>query len=156
MSTTAKELADRSRVAADSGDYVTALLLIDRAIKEDPYHIRYPVTKGSFLRVLRRFDESEELLRQSISTFSVNYVAWTELGLLQRDTNGFEAAAFCYEQSIRQREDFNVYTLLANVQLAFDPRCALLNAEHAIKLNPDWDEAIAIRDRARSLIENRP
>ncbi len=139
---------------AEQGDYARAVRLVDRALKLRPTWSKPWVVKGHFLREAKRFDESEAVLRKALGIKCADHYAWTELGLLFRDRELFQKAAFCFRRSLEIRPDFNVYTLLANVELTFDPASAVANAEKALKLKPGWHEAIRIRDSGKRLMRD--
>ena len=140
--------------SAQSGNYSKALELISLALKSCPDDWSYMTSKGYFLRQLKLFDEAEVLLRNTISDShgSANFFAWTELGLLYRDTEEFERAAVCFLESLKQHNDVNVYTLLASVQMQFDQVAALASVEEALAIEPSWEEAIQIRQNALAFI----
>ncbi len=153
MTDSASQLISKAWNAIWAGDLTEALALINLAIQIELNDLSFLVTKAHVLRLLNRFNESEHILRTCIANSSTNYFAWTELGLLNRDNDEWEVAEFCFEKSLEQKADFNVYTLLASVQLLTDPSKALLSAEKALELKPGWAEAVEIRDRAKVRIE---
>jgi len=154
MSSTGKEaqqLLRRAWDAADKADLAGALREIDRALELRPKQTRYWATKGSFLREMGRLDEAEAVLRKAIELDERNFLAWTELGQAYESKGLFEKAAFCLERSVELEPDFNTYTLLANVQLAFDAEAAIRNANKALELNSEWDEAETVKRKAQRI-----
>lgn len=138
--------------AAESGAWVDAISEIDAAIQQSN-GAKYWAVKGDFLREMKQFAESEFAIRKALEIKPSADYAWAELGLLFKERELYEEAATFYERSVKLRPDHCVYTLLANVQLAFDPHAALANAERALKLEPGWEEAIAIREAAKRQLE---
>ncbi len=102
-----------------------------------------------------KFQESEDAIRKGIDLAPCGSYAWTELGLLLMDRKLFKKAADCLRKSVQLRPDFNTYTILAAVEFTFDVDAALLDAERALEINPDWDEAMQVRDDAQKAIKKR-
>ena len=59
---------------------------------------------------------------------------------------------FCFQQSVQLRPEHNAYTLLANMQLAFDAEASAANAERALQLKPDWAEAVRVKEAAEEML----
>lgn len=135
----------------DAGNLEQALSNIRRAIElADSPQIRstYYTTYGSFLYKSGRIAEAIKPLNTAVEIFSQNFVAWNQLGMLHQDANDYQFAAKCFEKAVSIRADFNSFTLLAQCQMHFDKQAAVDSANEALKLNPDWSEALAIRDAA--------
>jgi len=144
-----KQLIARAWRFADAADWVCALGSIDDAIRIRPKAPLCWVAKAHFLRESRRWLESEEACRKALTLDSGFDPAWTELGLLYRDVGEYRNAADCFRRSALLRPDFGVYTLLAIVELTFDPRAAFESANAALTLKPGWEDAIQVRDSAK-------
>jgi tetratricopeptide (TPR) repeat protein len=147
----AQQLLRRAWDAADKEDLPRALEEINRALELRPKQTRYWATKGSFLREMARMDEAEQALRTAIELDERNFMAWTELAQVYETQGLFEKAAFCLGQSVGIKPDFHTYTMLANVQLAFDAGAALRSAGKALEMNPDWNEAEKIKQKAKRI-----
>jgi tetratricopeptide (TPR) repeat protein len=141
----ARTASDRS----DQGKHSEALELLDRALEikhDDPVVLTH---YGAVLRKLQRLDEAEKPLRAALRIDQELTPAWDHLGMVYQEREEFEKAAYCYEQSARITPRAAVLTMLANVQLTFDPHKSLENAREALSLDPQWDEAQKILDSAR-------
>lgn len=139
---------------ADANDWTRAIDCVDAAIQINPTVAVCWVTKGQFLRESKSFEAAESALKKAIEIDPAAYCAWTELGILFRDMDLYEQSAECLRESVSLHPDFNTYTILANVELTFDPEAALSDATLALELNPDWDEAIHVRDEAKKLVSS--
>ena len=134
LATAAGELSDR-------GEPARALVLLEQALAlkpGDPVLLTY---QGRVLRALGRGGEAERVLRGAIDVDEGLVHAWNELGMLMEEREEFEEAASCFEQSAKRAPNRDVLTMLANMQLAFDPRSSVENAERALALDPEWEEA---------------
>lgn len=141
-------LATRASALSDQGKHADALELLAQAIElrpEDPLVLTY---QGRILGALGRYDEAEQVLRQAIGIDPKLPFAWNELGMLMESREEFDKAAFCYRQSADLSPCVEIWTMLANMLLAFDPQESLEIAERALSIDPDWDEAQDIRDAA--------
>jgi len=147
-----RQIVDKAWRFADRAMWGEAVNCIEQAIQLRPKAPLYWVLKGHFLRESLRCTESEAAIRRALVLDSGFDPAWSELGRLYRDAGEYLEAADCFRRSVSIRPDFNVYTLLANAELTFDPQAALASATAALSLNPDWDEAIRIRDSAKRAI----
>ena len=68
--------------------------------------------------------------------------------MLKQSEGLFERAAFCFGRSAEIAPSAEILTMLANVQLAFDPRQALENSERALSFEADWEEARVVQNAA--------
>lgn len=141
--------------AEQSGDFGKAVDQMKNALHLCPRCVPYWVSLGNLYRLMLKFQESEEAIRKGIEIDSSASYAWSELGLLYRDKRSYEKSAEYLMTSVQLRPDFSTYTVLAAVVLMFDADAALLHAEKALELSPDFDEAIEIRDAAKRIIGNR-
>ena len=148
----------QGRLATDAGDlsskgnHAEALALLERALeykRRDPMVLVY---RGRVLSALGRHEEAEQSLRDALGVDGNFSHAWSELGMLMESKGSFEKAAFCYEQSVKISPSAEVLTMLANMQLAFDPQKSVYNAERALSIDPEWAEARTVRDSAKSEI----
>ena len=112
----------------------------------------YITLQGGVLRRLGRFDDARLVLKEAVTEVPTNAYAWRELGLCNFKLEEYTEAASCFEQAIALSPDYRTYTMLANAELAFDPKSALFHAEKALELAPEWDEAIKVLHAARRLI----
>jgi tetratricopeptide (TPR) repeat protein len=151
----AKLCLKRAWEFAECADLAKATEEVDEAVRLAPNCSECWVTLGHFLRVAERFEESERAIRQAIQIKASDQYAWTEFGLLFRDRGSYERSAFCFRESARICPDYNVYTLLAHVELTFDPQAALRDAERALILKPMWEEALRVRDAAQRAITRK-
>ena len=133
---------------ADKGRISEAIDEMSKAIEVQPTVAVYWVAQGDLMREAKRFEEAERAIRRALELEPKSAAAWGEYGLLFRDQGFAAKAAFCFELSLQTRPDFNMYTLLAIARLAFDAKGALAAAEAALRLEPTWDEAVAVRDQA--------
>ena len=131
------------------GDLDGALQEIERVLQLRPENTLLWTNKGAFLRDMDRLDEAEQALVRALEQDKRNFFAWTELSQVYESKELFEKAAFCLEQSVEIKPNFTTYTMLANVQLAFNSESALRNANKALKLNPKWEEAERVKRRAQ-------
>lgn len=81
------------------------------------------------------------------------WLAWVELGRVQYDRGWYEVAAICFRTALEYVSDKGLFTILANVQLTFDPPAALESAKKALAMDPDWEEAPGIAKDAEDHIE---
>ena len=149
------QLATKASVLSSRGNHADALCLLEQSLEIDPKDPLLLVYRGRVLHALARCAEAERSFRDALEIDRSISFAWNELGLLLRDCSRFEEAAECLRESAKLRPDFNTYTVLAGVEMSFDLRAALVDAEKALELNPNWDEAIQVRNAARVLIERR-
>lgn len=151
-SSRAKE-ADRyfrqSRNAEKRNDLIEALRCIDEAIRLSPSDTAHWSAKAQYLKNSNEYSEAKMAAERAIEINSENYHAWSTLGLINVQTENYEEAALCYKRSLERKEDAAVYTLLAAVEYEFDVESAILHAEKALALEPDWDEAIAVLKAAK-------
>jgi len=147
-------LATAASNLSSEGSHLEALELLEGAlnIKRDPLVL---VHYGSVLRALRRYDEAEQALLAALEIDEDLSHGWNQLGMLLQFREEFEKAALCYERSVKISPNVDILTVLANVQLAFDPEKSLENAERALSIDPDWAEARTILDAAEREIHRR-
>ncbi len=112
----------------------------------------YITLQGGVLRRLGRFDDAKLVLKEAVSEVATNAYAWRELGLCNVKLEQYKDAANCFQRAIALSPDYSTYTMLANAELAFDPKSALFHAEKALELEPGWDDAIKVLDAARRLM----
>jgi tetratricopeptide (TPR) repeat protein len=148
-------LATEADELSSAGSHADALALIERALEFEPRDPMILAYRGRELHALERFDEAERSLRDALGIDRGLTHAWNELGMLMRSRGFFEKAAFCFEQSAEVSPDVYVLTILANMQLAFDPQKSVENAESALAIDPDWDEAQTILESAKRKLRRR-
>ncbi len=146
------QLATKAGELSSHGKHKDALCLLDQAIEIEPEDHIILVYRGRVLASLERYDEAEHSFRRSLEIRDDLVYAWNELGFLLKDRERYEEAAECLRTSVSLEADYNTYTMLASVEMMFDKVAALSNAQKALKINPDWDEAIEIRDEAIAAI----
>lgn len=66
-----------------------------------------------------------------------------------------ELAAKNFKNALKLHPDFNLYTIIASVELAFDPDLALVHATKALEIEPNWEEARNILNMAKKLIAEK-
>ncbi len=111
--------------------------------------------RGRILHALGGDKEAERSFREAIDLKSDFSYAWSEIGLLLKDCERFVESAECLRQSALLRPDCSTYTVIARVELEFDPDASLRDATKALELNPDWDEAIQIQNTAKQMVDRR-
>lgn len=142
--------------ARDREDFKEALKSINAALACFPKgrtNFKLLITKGGILENLKNYSQAKRIARRAIETKPNHWAGWLLLGSIDYALQKYDKAAYCFKKAIRTKPDFNLYTLLANSELAFDPKAALRDAKNALKLNPKWEEAIRIRDKAKALLE---
>lgn len=146
------EAAERFRTEADLaeefGDLPLAIERMNEALKLQPSSARYWVILGNLYRTLKNLEESEFAIRKGIEFNPSASFAWTELGLLYRDRKDYQKASEYLLKSSQLRPDVNTFTVLAAVCLAFDAKTSLRYANKALRIEPNFDEAISMRDAA--------
>lgn len=125
-----------------------AVELLDKALELEPDNHHILTYQGVALHELGRFEEADRSLRKAVGINSDDMHAWNALGMLNEDQEFFERAAFCYEQSVRISVSVENLTVLANVQLVFDPHSSARNAELAMALEGDHEETRVILESA--------
>lgn len=157
--TTGKEKALRhyqnALSAERSGNLEQALTEISKAFQSMPQpvsNVKLLVSKSDILRQLQRYDEALVLAREAAELKPEAFEVWLLLAMIFFDTGKYEEAAAHYKKTIFLKEDFSFYTSLANAEIVFDPKAALEHAERALELNPAWDEALRIRQKAKALL----
>jgi tetratricopeptide (TPR) repeat protein len=95
-----------------------------------------------------------ETLNTAVRLDERSNLAWAELAQAYEMQERYEKAAFCYEQAAEIKPNVSYYTMLANVQLTFDPESAVQNADKALEIEPGSEEATGVRNRAQELISH--
>lgn len=145
-----------ARKCTEDGNLEGALSIMEKAIVADPSNPVLIIYKGQLLLDLSREEDAEKEFKRALKLDPKNPYAWGHLGLLMQSREEFERAAFCFQRVVEEIPDHNTLTILANVQLAFDPESALLNAEKALQCNPEWEEAKEVlRTAKKHLRENK-
>ncbi len=134
---------------SSDGMHAEALDLLERALEIKPSDPKALVYRGSVFHALGRYHEAEQSLRDALEIDRSITHAWNELGMVMESIGLFERAASCFEQSAKISPNTSVLTMLASMQLAFDPQKSVHNAERALSIDPTWDEAQAVRDAAK-------
>ncbi|MCL4677912.1 MAG: tetratricopeptide repeat protein [Alphaproteobacteria bacterium] len=143
------ELLELALKAKQEGNLTLALKMIDRAIMENREHWYLWATKASFIYASpERFEESERLFLESIRLNPKQAVVRKLLGYLYFQNGRFESAIKQFARSLELEEDFGTLTMMAAAEMNVNVESALEHATRAIELNPEWDQAHAIRDRA--------
>lgn len=141
--------------ARDQNKFKKAIKLIDEAFSLFPTkttNFKLLITKGDILESLKKYKEAEKVARKAIRVKPNHWAGWLLLGSINTNLKYYEKAAYCYKKVISKKPNFNFYTILANCELTFDPQAALRDAQAALKINPKWDEAIKVRDKAKQLL----
>lgn len=153
-------LCIQSYVLAEDGDLEGSLALVEKALALRPDHPFVLTYYSRVLRSLSRFDEAEAAVRAAserheefrVSAPAIMSKVWGEYGTLHEERGAYVKAAYCYELSAKLRPRASMFTILASVQLTFDPQSALHNAQRALGMDPDWDEAQVILAAAKRLL----
>lgn len=141
-------LATEANELSAKGDPAGALDLLDRALEIRPRDPIVLVYRGRVLIASGRHDEAEQSLRTALGIDGNLSHAWNELGMLMESRGKFEKAAHCYEESARMAPCAEILTMLASMQLAFDPQKAIESAKRTLSLDSDWSEAQTVLDAA--------
>ncbi len=147
-----RQALDGAWKASEQNNAKRANELIDDAILCLPTNWYLWASKAQFLEDLGRFGESEAAARRSLSLNKNKPLVWNILGGHNVREGLFEEAIKCYEKSLVLKEDFGTLTMLAAVEIEVDVKSALKHAQRALELNPEWDEAATILDRALNKI----
>ena len=145
----------KARLAEERSDLKKALLEINKSLELFPSvkkNFKLLITKSDILKKLRRYKEAERIVRQAITVKPNHWAGWLLYGAINFKLKSYERAAYCYKKVVARKPDFNFYTILANAELTFDVKAALTDAKKALKLNPKWEEAIKIRDKAKKML----
>ena len=150
----ALELLDQACDADDCGEHDKALTLFEECIQIKPNNWYLWARKASALEDLGRIDDSKAAYKKSLHIDDKKAATWGLLGSLYYNQEHFEDAAFCCRHSNELEENSDTLTILAGAEIQTgDIESALKHAKRALELNPGWDEAEAIRDRALSILE---
>ena len=153
---TARSVAARHRRTAwdlaESGDLSGAIVEMDQALLALPDSAKHLTTKGHFQRENGDLEAARTTLERAVELDATYHNGWTELGRTYEALHWLEPAAVCYTKSAKIRPSAWVYTLLGNCQLHFAPEQALKTIEKALKIDPNWEDAIEVRrDALRAL-----
>ena len=140
------------------GDFGQTMVAIDNAIAHasgDLLRSAYLAAKGGFLRRFNRVEEAKSVLNDATQLVPRNVFALSELGLLSLQEEDYREAEKCFTTVVEATPSAASYTLLAASQLLANPSAARRNAEQALALDPDWEDAKVVRAAAtESLAEN--
>ncbi len=149
----ALELLDQACDAEDRGELEEALRLFEECIQIKPNNWYLWARKASALEDLGRIEDSKAAYKESLHIDDKKAVTWVLLGSLHYNQEHFEDAAFCCRQSNALEENSDTLTILAGAEIQTGKiENALKHANRALELNPGWDEAEAIRDRALRIL----
>ncbi len=147
------ELLEMAFEAYDSGSLEQALDLVEQAIEGNPKHWYLWTTKATYLRKLGRMEEAKTAFKTSLSFNNKQALTWSMLGSLNYDEENFEASVHCCRTALQIEEDYSTLTILAGAEIQTgEIENALKNANRALELNPDWDEAESIRNHALRIL----
>lgn len=135
-------------------DLIKAMELIEKAIDIVPNAAILWTTKAKYQYDLKNYEAALESVEKAIELKPQSYFAWLHKGLIKRNMEQYEEAAQAYIESLKIKPDFNVYTLLSDVQMEFDVEAALQSAKKALELNPNWDEAKELLKEAEDMLKN--
>jgi len=148
-------LVTESISLSDQGLHAEALEKLDQAEALPGYRYAVLTHRGCVLHEAGRWKEGETALRAALALNERFVHAWNALGVLLKSREDYEEAAACYSRSAEISPTASVLTCLAGVQCAFDLDSAVVNAERALQHDPEWEEAIAVRDAALERIRER-
>lgn len=147
------ELLGEACEAYQQGDVSRALVLIQQAINSNPKHWYLLATKAAWLSDMPKYaDQAELLFIESIRLNPCQPILLNLLGALYYKRQQYELAIQQFERSLELREDFGTLTMLAAASMQVDVGQGLKYASRALDLNPEWDEALAIRERALKIL----
>jgi tetratricopeptide (TPR) repeat protein len=138
-----------------NGNLDYALTCINQLIAQSSEKVNCWHTKGLILEELKRFPEAIEAYRRAHQLNPNWQKPILSLGLIYYDLNEFALARDYLKKSIAIKPGVVALTILSNLELNTTPEKALQYAEMALELEPNWDEALHLRDEARQKIKNR-
>jgi tetratricopeptide (TPR) repeat protein len=141
--------------AADESDLDSAVRLIDSALGCSPNSPTLLVTKAQFLADVGNNVDAISYALKSTEADKRNYHAWILLGKVYTRLKEFDQAIDSYKNALSLDLDFGTLTLLAIAELEVDPHKAYAHANEALKLKPDWQEAIDTMRAAKRKIHER-
>ena len=142
-------------IADDLEDFEKAIEELDKAIQLSPSATVCWTTKGHFYSELGKFKEAKKSFRTATKLAPERSLTWAGLGMAQMNLKEYKSAAQNFRKAVNLQPDFNLYTMLANVELTFDPKLALADAKKALKLEPNWDEALKVHKAAEQVIAKK-
>ncbi|MBZ0115287.1 MAG: tetratricopeptide repeat protein [Thermoanaerobaculia bacterium] len=162
-------LALKAETLQTKGDEAAALETMERALALSPNDALVHAHAGCLLLDLKQTEPAIAAFKRSVGLRPDLVHAWSGLGTAYMVAGLARKAAFCFLKSIEIYESMDptecstavagstapfvaVLTMLAAAQLTFSPKHALESAERALKIDPAWDEAISLRDRALRLV----
>ncbi len=140
-----------ARKAEEQNCLEEAIRLVRKATSLRPSVSYYWAMEGQILKNSGKHEEGIVAAEKAIELEPETSQYWTLLGLCKVALGRYEEAASAYKRSIELEEDFGTYTLLAAVECEFDDEQAIIHAERALELNPDWDEAKNILADAKEM-----
>ena len=102
---------------------------------------------------LKKYKEAKKCALKAKELKPNDFEVFLHLGLIHYHMEEYKEASKYFRKALKIHPRFTTYTLLANAELTFNPKKSLKSAEAALALNPKWDEAINIRDKALKLIK---
>jgi len=142
-------------IADDLEDFEKAIEELDKAIQLSPSATVCWTAKGEFYYELGKFKESKKAFKTATELAPERSLTWAGLGMAKMKLKEYKSAAQNLRKAVNLQPDFNLYTILANVELTFDPELALADAEKALELEPNWDEALKVHKAAKQLIAKK-
>lgn len=149
----AKKYLTQSLNKSKEGNYEEALKLIQKAIDLFPNATVFWTFKSEYFFEMKNYEDALKCVDKAIELKDRNFHAWSLKGAIYEGLKDYELSAEAFQKSLEIKQDFNIYTLLANVQMNFDLKSAICNASKALKLNPEWDEAKNILNQAKKMME---
>ena len=122
----------------------------------DPKNVMDAAWLGSCLLEAGR--ERDALLVLEAAEESANEVSksrallWNQLGICYKRLGSFVKAGAYFLKASDVDANKNSLTLLAACQLHFFPQGALLHADKALAIDPNWDEARDVRKQALEIL----
>lgn len=144
----------RAKNARDKNDITAGLSAVEKAIKLAPNGVLSLILKGQLLEMNGENEKAEKTYLFATTLSPQSGYAWASLGMLYYETNKYDDGIRCFKIHLLLKrnlahKDVGILTILAEMELKSFPKAALEHAEKALELEPDWQEAIDIRDAAK-------
>ena len=144
----------RAKKARDEDNIPVGLDAIEKALKLAPKETLSWILKGQLLEMSGEIEKAEEVYLYAGKLNPQSSYAWVSLGVLYYEKNKYDDGIKCFKKHFLLKrkltqKDVGILTILAEMELESFPKESLEYAEMALELEPDWQEAIDIRDAAK-------
>ena len=145
-------------LAAQTGDPLTALRLIGRAIAQDPHQAAPFCNLGNALQALNRLDEAAAQYERAIELRPDYEIAHFNMGKIHLSRRQWDAAVAHYDRAIlaNPRRAESHFLRGNSLREAGDLQAALAAYDHALRLRPGYAEAHLNRGVTHRLLGNIP